>query len=292
MNHILFFILIRLSKLPLRVLYVLSDFIFFLNYYIIGYRRKVVLENLSRSFPEKSEKEIKAIAKKFYLNFSDYIVETLKSFTISDQELHKRLEHVNLEIFETSKQQEKNVMLLSGHVFNWEWFNSLGTLVPQEKCIPIYRKIQNPFWEEKIRKIRGKYGNEAVEAEQVMKHIFRNPNDGNSVYMFVADQTPHVSMVNYGLEFLHQKTPVFIGYDKLSGRMNVTFAYCEMEKIKRGYYRVTYHEILPDEEQFAPYEVVKKFHKQLEATIQKRPDNWLWSHKRWKYQDAIKTYDA
>lgn len=250
----------------------------------------MVFTNLKNSFPEKTDNEIKKIQKKFFHNFSDYIVETLKSFTISDEELHQRLQHVNLEIFTESKKQNKNVMLLSGHVFNWEWFNSLATLIPQENCFPIYRKIQSKFWEEKIKKIRGRYGNEAIEAEDVMKHLLRNPNDGNSVYMFVADQTPHVSMVNYGLEFLNQKTPVFIGYDKIACRMNVTMVYCEMVKIKRGQYKVTYHEIHPDEEKFAPNEVVKKFHKLLEETIKQHPDNWLWSHKRWKYQDAIKQY--
>ena len=151
--------------------------------------------------------------------------------------------------------------------------------------------MQNPFWEEKIKKIRSRYGNEALEADDVMKHILRNPNDGNSAYMFVADQTPHISMVNFGLKFLNQKTPAFIGYDRLSSRMNVTFVYCEMEKVKRGHYKVTYHEILPDNDKFEPYEVVKKFHKNLEKTINKNPDNWLWSHKRWKYKDAIKHYD-
>ena len=182
-------------------------------------------------------------------------------------------------------------MLLSGHVFNWEWFNSLATLIPQEKCFPIYRKMQSQFWEEKIKKIRGRYGNEAIEADDVMKHILRNPNDGNSVYMFVADQTPHISMVNFGIWFLNQKTPVFVGYDRLSGRMNVTFVYCEMEKIKRGHYRVTYHEITPTNQKFEPYEVVKKFHQNLEKTINKNPDNWLWSHRKWKYKDAIKHFD-
>lgn len=291
MNQILFQIVILFSRLPLKVLYFLSDVIFVIVYHVIGYRKKVVLENLKNSFPEKSEKELEKIAKKFFHNFSDYIVETLKAFTISDKELHQRLQHENLEVFVESKKKQKNVMLLSGHVFNWEWFNSLATLIPQDKCFPIYRKMQSAFWEEKIKKIRGKYGNEAVEAEDVMKHILRNSNDGNSVYMFVADQTPHISMVNYGIWFLNQKTPVFIGYDRLSSRMNVAFVYCEMEKIKRGSYKVTYHEILPDHEKFETYEVVKKFHKHLEETIQKRPDNWLWSHKRWKYKDAIKHFE-
>jgi KDO2-lipid IV(A) lauroyltransferase len=99
------------------------------------------------------------------------------------------------------------------------------------------------------------------------------------------------SQVNYGIDFLHQKTPVFVGYDRIASRMNVAFVYCEMEKIARGKYRATYHEILPDAEKFASLEVVKKFHHLLENTINRNPDNWLWSHKRWKYQDAIKQFE-
>ena len=291
MNQILFQIVLFISRLPLRILYSFSDFLFFINYNIIGYRKKVIFNNLKNSFPEKNDKEIRKIAKKFYLNFSDYIVELLKSFTISAEELHQRVEHVNLDVFFKAKKEGKNVMMLSGHIFNWEWFNAMATLIPQEKSFPIYRKVENDFWEEKIRLIRGSYGNEAIEAETVMKHILRNPNDGNSVYMFVADQTPMRSQVNYGIEFLHQKTPIFVGYDRIASRMNVAFVYCEMEKIARGKYRATYHEILPDAEKFVPLEVVKKFHHLLENTINRNPDNWLWSHKRWKYQDAIKQFE-
>jgi len=109
--------------------------------------------------------------------------------------------------------------------------------------------------------------------------------------MFVADQTPNINSVNYGLKFLNQKTPAFIGYDKLSTRMDLAFIYCEMKKVKRGFYQVNYYRIYPDGEKFAEHEVVKKFHKLLENTIRKRPDNWLWSHRRWKYKDAIKSYE-
>lgn len=291
MNQILFQILLLISRLPLRILYLLSDFLFIIIYYVLGYRKSVILQNLQNSFPDKTEKEISKIKKKFYLNFCDYMVETLKAFTITAEELHQRVEHVHLDILEKAKKEGKNVMLLSGHIFNWEWFNALATVIPQEKSFPIYRKMQSDFWEEKIKLIRGNYGNEPIEAEAVMKHILRNPNDGNSVYMFVADQTPHVDMVNYGLKFLNQPTPAFIGYDRLSTRMNVSFVYCEMEKVKRGHYKITYHEILPDHDKFEPFEVVKKFHQSLEKTILRNPDNWLWSHKRWKYQHAIKNFD-
>ena len=290
--NFLFKIIILFSKLPLRVLYVLSDVIFFLMYSLVGYRKEVVTENLKNSFPKKSESEIDKIRKSFYRNFSDYIVETLKAFTISSKELRVRVQHINQDVFHDAKSENKNVILLTGHVFNWEWFNALATIIPQENCFPVYRKVQNSFWEEKIKGIRNRFGNTALEAKEVIRHILRNPNDGNSVYMFVADQSPHVSEVSFGLNFLNQKTPAFIGYDKLSTRMDLAFVFCEMKKVKRGYYQINYYRIYPDGEKFVEYEVVKKFHKLLENTINKRPDNYLWSHRRWKYQHAVKVMDT
>ncbi|ASE61406.1 lipid A biosynthesis acyltransferase [Chryseobacterium indologenes] len=285
---ILFFI----SKLPLKILYIFSDVIFFLNYYLVGYRKKVITQNLRNSFPDKSEEEIRKIRKKFYLNFSDYLVETIKSFSISETEARVRMQHINQDLFHEAKQEGKNIILLAGHVFNWEWINALATIIPQAHCHPVYRKVNSDFWENQMKKVRNKFGNEALEANEVIRHIFRSQNNGDAAYMFVADQTPHFSHVTYGLEFLNQRTPAFIGYDKLATRMDLAFIYCEMKKVKRGYYQVNYHRIYPDNEKFTENEVVKKFHKLLENTLHKYPDNYLWSHRKWKYQDSIKTYDS
>lgn len=283
-------IVLLISRLPLKILYVFSDIIYFINLYIVGYRKNVVLENLRKSFPEKDEKEIRQICNQFFLNFSDYIVETVKSFTISETELKVRVQHLNQEVFKDAKNEGKNIILLAGHIFNWEWYTALATIIPQEHCYPVYRKMQNDFWEEQVKKIRNRFGNEALEANDVIRHVFRNQNNGNSIYMFVADQTPN--RVDYGLEFLNQATPVFIGYDKLATRMDLVFVYCEMKKVKRGYYQINYHQILPDGEKFVEFEVVKKFHKMLENTIHKKPNNYLWSHRKWKYADRIKTLDS
>lgn len=285
-------ILNLLSKLPLKVLYVFSDIIFFLNYYMVAYREKVITDNLKKSFPEKSPEEIKQIKKKFYLNFSDYLVETVKSFTISETESRVRMQHINQQVFHDAKAEGKNVIMLAGHVFNWEWINAMAGFIPQAHCHPVYRKVNNNFWEDQMRKVRSRFGNEPLEANEVILNIFRSKNNGDSVYMFVADQTPHFSHVTYGLEFLNQRTPAFIGYDKLATRMDLAFIYCEMKKVKRGYYQVNYHRIYPDGERFTENEVVKKFHKLLENTLHKRPDNYLWSHRKWKYQDSIKKFDS
>lgn len=283
--NVIFKILILLSLLPLKILYVFSDAIYILVYYIAGYRKKVVYDNIKNSFPEKSDEEIRAIRKKFFINFSDYIVETLKSFTIGETELRVRVQHLNQDVFREAKKEGKNVIMLSGHIFNWEWFNALAKVIPQEHSFPVYRKMQSKFWDGKIKQIRNSFGNHALEDVEVIRHIFKNPNDGNSTYMFVADQSPLI--INEGIMFLNQRTPVFTGYDKLSTRMDLAFIFCEMKKVKRGFYQVNYYRIYPDGEKFEPNEVVVKFHKLLENTIKKNPDNWLWSHRRWKYQHGI-----
>lgn len=285
-------ILYLISKLPLKILYIFSDIIFFLNYYLVGYRKEVITQNLRNSFPEKSEDEIKEIRKKFYLNFSDYLVETIKSFSISETEARVRMQHINQDLFHEAKKEGKNIILLAGHVFNWEWINALAKIVPQAHCHPVYRKVNNDFWENQMKQVRNKFGNEALEANEVILNIFRSKNNGDSAYMFVADQTPHHAHVTYGLEFLNQRTPAFIGYDKLATRMDLVFIYCEMKKVKRGYYQVNYHRIYPDNEKFTENEVVRKFHKLLENTLHKHPDNYLWSHRKWKYQNSIKNFDS
>ncbi|MCU7613818.1 lysophospholipid acyltransferase family protein [Chryseobacterium sp. GMJ5] len=285
-------ILYFISKMPLKILYIFSDIIFYLNHYVVGYRKKIITQNIKNSFPDKTDHEIAEIRKKFYLNFSDYLAETVKSFTMSERETRVRMQHINQQVFHDAKKEGKNIILLAGHVFNWEWMNALATIVPQKNCHPVYRKVNSSFWENQMKKVRSKFGNEALEANEVILNIFRSKNDGDSIYLFVADQTPHVAHVNYGLEFLNQRTPAFIGYDKLATRMDLAFIYCEMQKVKRGLYQINYHRIMPEGEKFVNNEVVKKFHQLLENTIKKRPDNYLWSHRKWKYQSSIKNFDS
>lgn len=285
---ILFKLLLLISKLPLKVLYLFSDVLFVLIYYVVRYRKKIVFNNIKNSFPNKSDAEIKVISRTFFKNLSDYMVETIKSFTISHTELRVRMQHINQEVFKDAKDEGKNLILLCGHVFNWEWITALTTIVPQENSYPVYRKMQNTFWEEQLRKIRNSYGNTSIEANDVVRHIFRGKNDGNSIYMFVADQTPHNAHVDVGVSFLNQETPAFIGYDKLATRLDLAFVYCDMKKIKRGFYQINYYRILPDGDKFVEFEMVKKFHHMLQQTIENDPPNYLWSHRKWKYAQSIK----
>lgn len=286
--RIILFFLHLVSRLPMRVLYAFSDIIFVLNYYVIGYRKGVVMENLRHSFPELPERELLTIQKQFFKNFCDYLVETAKSFTVTSTELRVRVQHINQHLFHEAKAEGRNVVMLAGHVFNWEWITALATVIPQEHCHPVYRKMQNEFWEGEIRKVRNQFGNQALEAHEVIRHMLKHPDDGNRAYMFVADQSPYVDDVQHGITFLNQKTPVFTGYDRIATRMDLAFIYCDIRKVKRGFYQINYYRILPEGAKFKQFEIVRKFHENLEKTIRRNPAGYLWSHRKWKYADAVR----
>lgn len=287
MNRVFYGLLYVFSLLPLRILYGISWLIYVLLNYIIGYRRKVIYTNLKNSFPEKSEKEIKSIHKKFYKNFADYLVETLKSFSISQEELNKRHTYSGLEVFEEAKREGKNVMMMAGHIFNWEWFIGTAKYLKSENTVAIYHHIYNEFWNEKIKTMRSRFGTTSLEMKKTTRFMLNQPNDGSTTYLFIADQSPKKSHIRHDLEFLNQQTPVFSAFDKIAIKLDMAVVFCKTVKIKQGQYHTSFERILPCDSEFKSFEIVHKFFKNLEETIRENPDNWLWSHKRWKYKKGI-----
>jgi Kdo2-lipid IVA lauroyltransferase/acyltransferase len=283
LNQGLFYSLVLISHLPIKLLYGLSNFANFINWHLVGYRKKVVLENLKNAFPDKNDSELLALQRQYFVNFFDYVVESLMLFSITKDQLRQRMQHLNQDLFYKAWAQNRNVVLLAGHVFNWEWIAGLSPSLPQQHCYPVYKKVNEPYWDQKVRLMRQRFGNFPLERKEILKQMLSDPQNGNQVYMFVADQTPHHTEIRLWMDFLNQKTPVFDGYDKIAKKRNICYLYCEITKIKRGYYQVVYREISPDGEKFTEQEIVQKFHHLLENNIKNDPANWLWSHKKWKY---------
>ncbi len=279
---IFFEILLIFSRLPLKVLYVFSDIFAFFNYYFIGYRRKIIIKNLTNSFPEKSKSELKKIEKKFYRNFSDYLVESLKAMTIDENEFTNRISYTNIEAFKKIKSEQKNVVMMLGHVFNWEWFAGIVPQIPYQYNFAVYKPIKDEFLNAKMCTLRERFGAISVSANEIVMKMMRTENDAEHNFFFVADQSPKMQKIKYHINFLHQKTAVFIGFDKVIRKKNLAVVYCEMMKEKRGKYHINFKEILPENNTFKEYEIVHSFFAELEKTLQKNPENWLWSHKRWK----------
>lgn len=272
-----------ISKLPFCLLYIISDILYFLIYYLVGYRKKVTLNNLRNSFPDKSDKEIKSIAKKFYMNFSDTIMEVIKIRSITKKSLNKRVRFNNFEIIEELYKRNKNVFITLGHCGNWEWLGLNVSLNALHSPFAIVKPLNNPFFEKYITKLRTKYYNNLIPIKQTYRTLINNKNELCFV-LIVSDQSPAKSEINHWTTFLNQETPVYLGTEKISKALDYAVVFSDIQRIKRGYYEVTVMEITDNPKETTEYEITEKYYRLLEEAIKKHPDNWLWSHRRWKHK--------
>jgi len=275
-----------ISLLPHWILYGISDIVFFLIYHVFKYRKKVVFENLKNSFPEKSDKEIESIARKFFRNLTDVMIETVKEFSISDKSIKKRFKFVNPEEFQKHYDNNKSVMMLMGHYTNWEYGVTAPLWVPQE-CWAVYGKMENPVMDKYIVRTREKFGMTLYPMEETY-NVMLNHKQGDKLYMFMADQSPHHAKIKYWIPFLNQETPVHIGAEKLSKMLDLAVVFIDIQRVKRGYYEITAHTLFDNPKETAEHEITDKYFEILEGIIKKKPENWLWSHKRWKYKKGVK----
>ena len=278
---------IQLSKLPFSILYGISTFLYFLIYYIIRYRRKIVQNNLLIAFPEKSEQERIQIQKEFYKNFTDFMIELIKTFSMKEEDYDERIKFVNLEVAQQCREEKKDVILLIGHMFNWEWLTGISMDLNLEHTYAVYKKVANNFFDQGVHESRARFGTIPLSVKEVVRTMLKLPNDGSHAFLFVADQSPYKSRIHYELNFFNRLSPAFNGYDKIARKKEYAIVYVDMVKVKRGKYEAHLKRILPDNDKFRENEIVEKFYTELERNIKTNPSLWLWSHKRWKYTSGI-----
>ncbi len=242
------------------------------------------MENLRKSFPEKSEEELNNIRIQFNKNFSDQVVETLKMFTISGDELAKRLVYDNAKQLTDYAKQGRSVMLASGHYGNWEYPAGFPFTIPGfDGYNVVYAPIKNKYFNSKIVESRERFGVHLLSMKQTMREIKSQPNHGQ-VYGFLFDQSPHKSRVKYDLQFLNQTTPVHLGTETVAKMKNAVVITLEIYRVKRGFYRAKSTMLTENPVEMPQYEITNELFRRLEETIKRDPAQWLWSHKRWKYQ--------
>lgn len=274
---------ILLSRLPFSILYGFSSVLYVITYHFIGYRKKIVKNNLLIAFPDKTPKERKQIEKDFYKNFSDFIVELIKTFSMKGEDYDKRIQFTNLEISKQCLNEKKDVILLIGHMFNWEWLTGISNDLYQKNTYAVYKKVASNFFDQEVHKSRSRFGAIPLTVKEVGRTMLKLPNDGSHIFLFVADQSPFLGRIHYELNFFNRLTPAFNGYDKIARKKDYAIIYVDMVKIKRGKYEARLKRITPDKEYFKENEIVEKFYKELTQNIKTHPAIWLWSHKRWKY---------
>lgn len=273
-----------ISLLPFRVLYGISDILYLLLYKLIGYRLKVVRQNLQTSFPEKSEQELRAIERAFYHWFCDYMFESLKLLSISENELRKRFKVTNSEEIEACFQQGQSVAAILGHYCNWEWLSCVGLYLPDNRVEGlIYHPLYSDIFDRLFRDIRSCVGGIPIPKKDILRYLVQYKRDGvMSIFGYISDQTPKWENIHLWLPFLHHDTPVFTGGERIMRKMNNAVYYVEMSRPKRGYYTCTYHLITKEPNTLPEYEITRQFFQRLEKTIQANPAYYLWSHNRWK----------
>ena len=273
------------ALLPLSVLYVLSDILYFFVYKVIGYRLKVVRRNLSASFPDKSQQELSRIEKEFYHHFCDYFVETMKLLHISDAEMQKRMEFVNIELTKQLMDTNDSVLMFLGHYCNWEWVPSINLHFRGEDrhLGQIYKPLKNRAMDELFLKIRRRFGSFGIPRYETLRAIVRLRKEGKQVMIgFMADQLPSVLNIHYWTNFMNQDTAVFTGVERIAKQTGFGVVYLDIEKKKRGYYRATVKLISDNPKDEPEFAITEKYVREIENSIKRAPAYWLWTHKRWK----------
>ncbi|WP_187263784.1 lysophospholipid acyltransferase family protein [Pontibacter beigongshangensis] len=276
-----------LSLLPLPVLYLLSDFLYLLVFYVIGYRKKVVLQNLRNAFPEKDEKEIARVAKEFYRQFADIVVEILKLRSMSAAEMRSRIVFSNQQVLDDFVRQGKAVITMGSHSGNWEWVLSAGAVQFGFPAEGIYKPLHNAFFEEYMLSTRSRLGARLIKMKDTMRDFVRNRKVPRVIAM-LSDQTPPYGEIQYWTTFLHQDTAFFVGAEKLANAFGCPVLFLDVERIKRGHYHLRF-EVLsdgtaPPAKAEGEYPITEAFARTLEKSIRRSPANYLWTHRRWKHK--------
>jgi KDO2-lipid IV(A) lauroyltransferase len=282
MSRILYYVLLLpLSRLPLRVLYKLSDFLYLVLYRCLGYRSKVVLGNLRNSFPEKSAAEIKVIADEFYHYFCDQLVETIRLFSMPKEELLERCTMNDIALFHQYAKQGKAVLIAGGHYNNWELVAmGLSAQIPH-LGVAIYHPLKNKFLNEKLQASRGRFGLELVPTKAV-KNYFASNTQRMTATIFGTDQAPSNPHNAYWTMFLNQETPIFWGIERYAKEYNYPIVFIKVSRTGRGHFTVDTLPVCDQPQQYAEGEISELHTRILEKIILEKPDYWLWTHRRWK----------
>ena len=272
------------SRLPLWMLYRISDLLFLLVYFVVRYRRKVVRENLSRSFPDRSKQERRLIEQRFYRFFCDYAVETIKLLTISEAEMRRRMKVFGCEEMDAELDRQPFCFLMLGHYGNWEWLSTIA-LWSKHNCGQLYTPLHNATFDRVFYDMRSRFGTENISKYNALRRILSLRSEGIPSHIgFITDQSPRPNSIHDWMTFLHQDTPIFTGAERIGKKVGAAAYFIRVTRPRRGYYECHLERLTSDMREFADYELTELCMRRLEAEINEVPHLWLWTHRRWKHQ--------
>jgi len=279
-------VIIPISLLPYPLLYGLSNFLYYIIFYVVGYRKKVVFQNIRNSFPDKTHAKHVEIAKKYYRHFCDLTLESLKVFTISEKEVRNRMQLKNPEVVNRYFNQGKSVIVAGGHYNNWELFAVAVASMIRHEAIAIYKPFTSKYFDQKMQATRSKFGLRMISTKTV-KDFFESEKSKLTATIFGVDQSPPFADKCHWMTFLNQDTGVLFGLEKYAKKYNYPVVFCRINKERRGYYSFEFEDVCDQPNQTSHGEITEKVTRMLESDILKKPEFWLWSHKRWKHKRPV-----
>lgn len=274
-----------ISRLPFKILYFFSGILRFLLQYVVRYRRQVTIRNLSRSFPDKSKTEIRQLMSRYYQNLADIILEVIKLENVKKEEIKERFQFEGIEIMEESFKKGKSVIVAIGHCGNWEWMGTVMGMTEPVKGYAIIKPLSEKRFHHYLELLRHRFNpGSTIDFHHTYRNLVRNMKTGVTFNVFAADQTPTKADINHWATFLNQETPFYTGVEKLARSLDFTVVFIEIVRTGRGKYTGIMHLISDNPKETGEFEITEKYIRLLESSIRRQPDNWLWSHRRWKFE--------
>ncbi len=282
MYYLLLAFFYPLSLLPLPLLYLLSDLAYVVIFRIIGYRKEIVRDNLRHAFPARSADEIEAIMRKFYRSFCDQWIETIKLLTISRAALDRRMKG-NWEVLQRLGAEGRNTYLLTGHTFNWEWANAAVAMNTPQTYACVYLPPTNAAFDRLMLRLRTRLGADMISMKGLMGGFKRLQREQH-ILGLAADQNPVKVELAEWISFMHREAPFFRGPEQMPRRAKAAVVLIGIRKVRRGYYEAALEQLTEDASQLPEGAVLNGYVRFLEAQLEAQPENWLWSHRRWKHK--------
>ena len=272
------------SILPFRIFYWLSDFVYFLVYYIIGYRKKIVRANLALALPHLSDEERLIIEKKSYQHLCDMFLEMIKTLTISPDQMNKRFVVTNIEVVKEYENKGKSIMLIASHYASWEWLITMNQKLSL-RGVGVYKKLANKYFDKLVRDIRSKYNTQLVQTDKTIPLISENQKKGiQCVYGLASDQSPKVDRIFHWNSFMGVEVPVHTGPEMLAKKYDMTVVFAKVKKVKRGYYELTIIPLSDNPKSVPNFGITHSYIKEVEKQIYEAPEYYFWTHNRWKHR--------
>jgi len=288
MNGLLKLSIFLLKQLPLWIYYTVADFFFILTYYLIRYRRKIVRMNISRAFPTEPPVNVKAIEKRFYRHFADYIVESAAMIKMTKSDYQKRFRFVNVDLLDAFLKKGRNVLIAAGHYGNWEWLSSLP-LFSEGMVYAVYKEQSNRFINSAMFFARGKNGMKLLSYPLIYKEVLALPPGKSVAVYMLADQRPKMENKANWIEFMNQDITCFRGLGNLNKAMQGIVLFAQILKRKRGHYDIKFIQLYPEDMDDTSGDwLTRKYFKSLEENIRIDPAFYLWSHNRWKFVKPVR----